>query len=248
MSKTGVHVIYAGTAVAITALLAGSYAYVSIHNNQLMRQAAVTPPVTVQAAAEPPSRPSQSGNVPAMAPALSPDQLAQTYNKPVPTIPAAAFNDPQASAQILDIISKLAFVEGKTRPVAGQQYAYVFFDPRCPYCHKAYEELDAKLPIRWVPIPLLGDNPVPLVAALLNNPTAAELDKAFNGRLPEPAVATADHQRGLLGNVTAFKTFMDSLNGEGVPILLIPRANGTIYGQIGYTAGDVSKISAEYGV
>ncbi|MCV9909549.1 hypothetical protein OIV19_18270 [Brucella sp. HL-2] len=246
MSNSRVHLFYATAVVLVSAIAGVSHVYVATHTSAVVSELIhpypnpnPMPPYPAQTQTQAPAQVAQ--------PAPTLDTLEQAYMAPAQALPASVLNDKAKVAQIFQILAKLDYVEGKTKPAAGQQFAYIFFDPRCPYCHAAHTELDDKMPIRWIPIPLLGDNPLPLVSALLTNPTSETLDKAFAGRLPSPTSADRTHSEGIFNNITAFKTFMQSLNGEGVPIILIPRPDGTVFSQVGYDAGDGSKIRAEYG-
>lgn len=250
MSNSRTHLYYASALVIVAGMAATAYTVTTIQSFQM--QASVAAPVAVQqgaaiAAPQPAPVVAQAPVQQIVQPATSLDTLEQAYMQPVNGLPADALNDKGKVAQIMQIMERLSFIEGKTKPAAGKQYAYIFFDPRCPYCHAAHTELDDKMPIRWVPIPLLGDDPLPLVTAILSNPTSDTLDKAFAGRLPSQTSADPAVAKTLFDNIDAFKTFMQSLNGEGVPILLIPRPDGTLFGQVGYSAGDGANVRAQYG-
>lgn len=62
---------------------------------------------------------------------------------------------------VSDIVASLDQAQGIVRPGPDGDttpVVYGFFDPKCPYCHAAFEALDGKHPVKWMPLSVLGPN------------------------------------------------------------------------------------------
>ena len=238
--------IIAGAIVLITTVVTGSYTYIENKKLNLLSEKKTTEQIYEAPHYAPTTIPIPQENNNQPEP-INAGSVTNGYSDPITPLPIEAFNDPQSAASILKIIEKLGYIEGKTKPSAGKQYAYIFFDPRCPYCHKAFNALDSVIPIRWIPVPLLGNDPVPLTEKLLNNPTSDNLDTVFSGKdFATTETAAKSQLNVLLNNVRAFKVLTLSLSGQGVPIIIIPKTDGRIYAQVGFEDSDKQKIIYAY--
>lgn len=102
-------------------------------------------------------------DVPTTQPVADPGDQARNAEASIPAltgdIPDLALNallaQPDVAAPIIAALDQLAAIE-----VPGpdtDQRLFVFFDPRCPYCHQAFEALDGKIAMTWIPVLALGD-------------------------------------------------------------------------------------------
>lgn len=77
---------------------------------------------------------------------------------------------------------------------------YAFFDPRCPYCHQAFETLDGQHAIMWLPVASLGPGSDPLFPHILGEIglAAAPAGEGDAGATPtQRAIAAEDPERGM---------------------------------------------------
>nr|WP_320188618.1 hypothetical protein [Agrobacterium rosae]MDX8332379.1 hypothetical protein [Agrobacterium rosae] len=196
------------------------------------------------------------------APQAQPFQQVQAQPAPLPASTNPANPQLQASSKdILKIVSQLeGFTDnsGKTEATANLPPIQIFFDPRCPYCHKLYDNIAGKAPIHWIPISALA----PANGGIAPGATIiqAEKDKpgiggkeamraAFDKKLT--AITPSDaHKSSLEQNLGSFvlmaKTLPPSVQA-GVPFALIPKADGTFETHVGYTEGDETAIMNAYG-
>ncbi|MBZ6078937.1 hypothetical protein [Microvirga puerhi] len=156
--------------------------------------------------------------------------------------------NPATAKQVLDLFERLSWVPG-SRAQGAARTAYIFFDPRCPYCHQAFDELDQQIPIKWLPMAVLepaagGER---IVAELLKDENSGpRLPEAFAGRLPG-ITPSPEIRAKLLETISAFKTMYETLGLQaGVPLMFVPRPDGTIYFQSGIERGDGPKIIATF--
>lgn len=71
---------------------------------------------------------------------------------------------------------------------------YAFFDPQCPYCHRAFQGLDGEMPIEWVPVSALGPNGDKLQVYIQDAATVGS--RAVNGQDVPVGVLAEDAERG----------------------------------------------------
>lgn len=64
--------------------------------------------------------------------------------------------DPKTAAGILEGLSRLKAIHVPGAVRSGDP-VMIFFDPRCPYCHQAFKQLDGKVDMLWIPTLALGD-------------------------------------------------------------------------------------------
>ena len=195
---------------------------------------------------------------------------ALTAPRPSPVaapVVAAATPDPLQNPEIAGrIMTTVAGLDGVATgdgrgDVPADRMVQVFFDPRCPYCHKAFVDLFGAVPARWIPVVALGDEAggEAQAAAILaaaggpdeNGVPAAvrALRSAFDNKLAGAAV-TNDVKGKLRQNLEAFVA-VNSREPQniGVPTILIPRADGTVSMRVGFDTakGDGRAIVAQYG-
>lgn len=221
------------------------------------------PPPQFQPQPYPQSAQFQQPQFPAAQP--QPVQQAQFQQQPqaqAPSAPIPPNPDLKASSKdILAIVSKLdGFTDksGMTEANANLAPIQIFFDPRCPYCHKLYDNIAGKVPIHWIPISALA----PANGGIAPGATIiqAEKDKpgvggkeamraAFDKKL-NPIMPTDAHKSSLEQNLGSFvlmaKTLPPTVQA-GVPFALIPKADGTFETHVGYTEGDEATIMNAYG-
>lgn len=261
MSKT--MVALAGTALAGTMFFFGGtvgYLVAITHPPAFLHaQQAYVPPSYVPAA---PALPA-----PAVAPAPA----------PVPAAPAAAPAQPQVDPLSVpsighEVMQQIVKLHGYVRPQAGSPAAVdpstvvtVFFDPRCPFCHRLFQAIDGKVPVRWIPVPVLA-NPEEGVRAsvmILNAPgdKGKAMDDAF-AYVGEGAVGHTMQQRQqwldaikptdsdkhiLQDAISAFVAVHKARPGSiGVPSVLIPHPDGSVTLRDGYEPGDENAIIADW--
>lgn len=253
------HLIYAGSAVLIAGMAVAGYVYTSTSAAQFAA-VQIQPPQAVPAAvqAQSHSQPwdvySQIQTPPNVAPldqqAAQGQFAAQAQQQfaPQPVVaPVNLGDDPKVVASLTNVLSRAHYIEGKTKPKDGR-WTYILFDPNCPYCHAAYEELDSKIAIRWLPVPLLGDTPIETATTLLAKPDSKTLDDAFNKKLSnDPAANNTQNQTKAYENLQLMQSFVSSGQAQGVPVILAPRANGTAHYQSGYNAGESAPILTAIG-
>ncbi len=161
---------------------------------------------------------------------------------------AQGIEDPAVAGKVFGFLAKLAAVEDKAGKPEGTQPVYVFFDPRCPYCHAAYKALQGKVAVRWIPVIVLG-NPEDgraLARGVLaaNNPVEA-LRATFNNQGMRGA-GSAELDAKLVENAEAFASIFQASPQlrPGVPTFFIPRPDGRLTMLVGYQAGDEAKVEA----
>lgn len=185
-------------------------------------------------------------------------------NKPV----VDPFTTPAIAQKIMVQIARL---HGVVRPdksgVAPDvtKMITVFFDPRCPYCHQLFEAIDGKVPVRWIPVPVLQPTHVGVKSSFFILDAKGDAGKAIQeafsyvgegsvAHTPEEAQKWVDavpvheeEKHWLQDSLMSFVALHKSRNGNiGVPSIIVPHADGTISMHDGYEPGDESKIIAEY--
>lgn len=80
-----------------------------------------------------------------------------------------SLSDPAIAGEIVGALDQ---AQGIIRPGpegSGEPVIYVFFDPQCPYCHRAFAALDGKFAIKWLPVSTLGPAGDKLHAYIMND-------------------------------------------------------------------------------
>ena len=206
-----------------------------------------TPSQTIQA-------PTPAAARPVPAPSLPAAQARTAAAAPAPTrvaagnVAAQGIEDPAVAARVFEVLGRLAAVEDRAGKPEGEPLVYVFFDPRCPYCHAAYKALHGKVAARWIPVVVLGepDKGRAMARAILgaNDPVAA-LTATFD-RTAFSAPPNAELDAKLNENLEAFAAIFQASPGSrpGVPIFMIPRPDGRLTMLVGYEAGDEAKVES----
>ena len=101
---------------------------------------------------------------------------------------------------------------------------YVIIDPRCPYCHQAYDSLkpymDKGVTIKWIPTVALGqpEQGLPQANAVLHARTRAELDKIMTDPKAYPRALEGKDGEDLQRNLSfMFQAFEQNGGQSGVP-------------------------------
>ena len=101
---------------------------------------------------------------------------------------------------------------------------YVIIDPRCPYCHQAYDSLkpymDKGVTIKWIPTVALGqpEQGLPQANAVLHARTRAELDKIMTDPKAYPRALEGKDGEDLQRNLSfMFQAFEQNGGQAGVP-------------------------------
>lgn len=101
---------------------------------------------------------------------------------------------------------------------------YVIIDPRCPYCHQAYDSLkpymDKGVTIKWIPTVALGqpEQGLPQANAVLHAKTRAELDKIMTDPKAYPRALEGKDGEDLQRNLSfMFQAFEQNGGQAGVP-------------------------------
>lgn len=101
---------------------------------------------------------------------------------------------------------------------------YVIIDPRCPYCHQAYDSLkpymDKGVTMKWIPTVALGqpEQGLPQANAVLHARTRAELDKIMTDPKAYPRALEGKDGEDLQRNLSfMFQAFEQNGGQAGVP-------------------------------
>ena len=198
-----------------------------------------------------------------------PQQPQQPFDVPniaapaTPMAPTARNSiSPEKSIQVLNILNSLqgfSSENGRNEAVKNYPPIQIFFDPRCHFCHKLFSKLDGKVPVHWIPVAALQPSEAgqPIVAELLNgrdeNNSTEILQKYFAKTKNETDVnpeIVGKYQQVIDDNYSALALMSRQLPvgmSAGVPLIIIPRANGQIETTVGYSDGDENKIVEKYG-
>ncbi len=193
----------------------------------------------------------------ALAPANTPLAIAQA---PLPTaapilpqqagsLSYATIENPDRARKVSEIMAKLASVVDAPAGTPEGKIATIFFDPRCPYCHKAFDALHGRIAARWVPVAVLGEpeNGNRLAAGILTaaDPVAA-LKATFEGKGGMSGEIGAETAAKLAENFEAFASIFAASPAlrPGVPTMFVPRPDGRVAIMVGYEPGDDAKMRA----
>ena len=117
-------------------------------------------------------------------------------------ISGAEAHQPIAEMLFSDAVAGIR--EGQGRPLTT---SYVFFDPRCPYCHALFERTrkiaKAGTSIKWIPVNTLGHEGVPLSVEVLRKGIPA-LELLSKNRLPPAADPTSLERERIQMNTKFF--------------------------------------------
>lgn len=172
---------------------------------------------------------------------------------------------PDVAADFLNVLDRLSGIKaaGEINPEGWPVFA--FMDPRCPYCHRAFEKLDGKVVMKWLPTLALGDGGDALAATLLGAMTAdrnssgeitgvrfsddAERENRLaqqlgGGDMPiSDRMLTEEQSFALDENLTVLRQLYGrQVQLLGVPTFVVPRADGTAIMMRGYDHATIAEI------
>ncbi|MBR5951364.1 MAG: hypothetical protein IKZ87_08030 [Actinomycetaceae bacterium] len=133
-----------------------------------------------------------------------------------------------AASPIIGELEKLPGVVVGEPNMKPQDSAYIFFDPRCPYCKETYKTIKANWPkrrVKWIPAVILGESPdaYATAASLLDIENGnSNLDKLMTGRHVVTLGATDEQKQQLLHNATTLFALMQHMDPGariGVPAM-----------------------------
>ena len=103
--------------------------------------------------------------------------------------------DPAVTAEV---VASLDQAEGVLRPGSDgdrEPVIYAFYDPQCPYCHAAFEDLDGRHAVKWMPLSTLGPRSDELHAHILG-PATLDESRLEGGETVPRARLDDDPERG----------------------------------------------------
>ena len=162
----------------------------------------------------------------------------------------ASITDPAIASKVQETLFALQGVDDFGKDLSAQKIIYTFFDPRCPYCGEAFKAMNGKLPVKWIPVIVLG-NPEEgslIAASLLSSPDRLEMmRKLTDGTLPaltgEPSSDALGNLKINLEHYAAIVSAAPNLQ-KGVPMFFVPDPQGGLTIKVGYETGDNDKIAA----
>jgi hypothetical protein len=142
---------------------------------------------------------------------------------------------------------------------------FAFFDPRCPYCHSAFDDLEGEVAVRWIPTLALGPGGEGIMSSIMGDVTSQtdEAGQISTVTLNEDAGRVGRLMQQLGGDrlavtsttLTNEQSFaldenmqvMRQLYGSqasilGVPTFIVPQADGTAIMLRGYDAENMAEI------
>lgn len=174
---------------------------------------------------------------------------------------------PDVAAEFLNVLDRLVGINasGDINPEGYPVFA--FMDPRCPFCHQAYEDLAGQVEVQWLPTLALGEgNNGDAISATLMGEMIAERnenDEITSVRLADDAeredrladqlsggdmeitsrTLTEEQSFALTENLTVMRQLYGR-QGDllGVPTFIIPRADGTAVLVRGYDDANIAEI------
>lgn len=172
---------------------------------------------------------------------------------------------PDLAEEFTNILGSLNGIDapGDLAPEGGPVFA--FMDPRCPYCHRAYEDLAGVVSVRWLPTLALGDGGDDIASTLIGAATAqrdadgaitgvtldadsgreARLDAQLgSGRMEITSSTLTEEQTFvLLENLTVLRQLYGAQGSLlGVPTFIVPKADGTAVMLRGYDPSVIEEI------
>lgn len=132
-------------------------------------------------------------------------------------------------AQHLASPEVVGVVEGKAE---ATKTTFVFFDPRCPYCHNLFantrEQAKRGANIKWIPVNTLGEPGVPISAAILRKGKPA-LVEVMAGHLKDGVPPTMDERAKIEANTVLFGAIVRQLGKKpATPTFLFQDGNGKL--------------------
>jgi glutaredoxin len=258
------------TAMVVTGAVAGfaihSASHGSVQNPNFDAYAVIASALHDQQLAAATPAPAQYTQAPTPTAPHTPTPSPVVQSAPIPTVqhsmeaPIQGVQQEAVSriATMLDqpdiagpLVAKLTEASGilSVGEISGSAPVIAFIDPRCPYCHKAYEALNGKVDVLWLPTLALGSpqSGEPIMAGLLGQTEAVmeggEIVAVSLVEDPERAQRLTDYmiddkvdldtiteaQRFVLNDNLALAAELYRFHDEpfGVPTFIVPRPDGT---------------------
>ncbi len=162
----------------------------------------------------------------------------------------ASITDPTIAAKVQETLFALQGVDDFGKELSPNKIIYAFFDPRCPYCGEAFKAMNGKLPIKWIPVIVLGnpDEGTAMAASLLSGENRLEAMRKLNdgiapARTGEPSPDVSATLKINLEHYAAIVSAAPNLQ-KGVPMFFVPDPQGGLTIKVGYETGDNDKIAA----
>lgn len=196
----------------------------------------------------------------AAAPVLPPPQQAVAPTQPPAPVIQTYTTDPAVSKEVSErIIPALLSLDGIMTPGPNGDTTdpiLIVYDPHCPYCHKAFAALRGKAPIKWIPVAILADpdDAIAQANAVLDEERKAPgsggdaMQKAFDHQLTYSREVPQPAKDSFNKNVMSFVALYTGRDprSAGVPTVLVPRKDGSLYFSIGFQPGDDVKLLGLY--
>ena len=180
-------------------------------------------------------------------------QIAQpnlTSAPQVNTADLASITDPAIAEKVLGALATLEGINGYADQTPAKKVIFAFFDPRCPYCGEAFKVMNGKLPIKWIPVVVLGNaqEGTSMAASLLSAQNRLQAMQDLNsGQLSQNTENLSETiLAALKTNLEHYAAIVSAAPNlqKGVPMFFIPDTKGGIAIKVGFEAGDEAKISA----
>lgn len=163
--------------------------------------------------------------------------LFDTAGKDLTLAPLSAASAPTLDASAWAMLDKSTWVaEGATHP---KRIVYVFTDTECPYCHRLWQEMQARLEkngvqVRNVIVAVIAPDSPTRAAAVLEaaNPAVAfqQHEQSFGHSTLKPLASIA---KGTAAKLEANNALMDALDVTGTPAVIYKDDKGAIRMQAG---------------
>lgn len=143
-------------------------------------------------------------------------------------VPQAVAGDAPAASH-LGSAAVAGVVEGKD---TASRTTYVFFDPRCPYCHKLYQNTRAMAKrgatIKWIPVNTLGDEGLTLSAQMLRRGKEG-LDDLANGRMAKGQAISTKERADIETNTALMRAIVQQAGLKmATPSIVFQDKNGKL--------------------
>lgn len=112
--------------------------------------------------------------------------------------------DPEIASGIVSALDQLGSIH--VPGASSNTTVYVFYDPRCPYCHGLFRALDGKVDMVWLPTIYLGDTPA-----------GQQQSAAILGNVTETADAQGRRTVALEDDAGRLDRLRRAMNGESLP-------------------------------
>ena len=173
---------------------------------------------------------------------------------------------PEVAGEFLAVLDQLTGVTVEGRR-GGEHPVYAFMDPRCPFCHAAFEDLEGEVDVRWIPTLALGAGGDGVAATLLGpmsaehgedgaiarvalEPDEGRIDR-FSRQLRAEGeglaitrqTLTPEQDFALQENLTVLRQLYGRQSAlMGVPTFVVPAEDGTALMLRGYDEQNIARI------